>query len=181
MRIRRLAASVTAVLIATGGMSAVTAPSASAADLSDSCAFFNYSNYFGANWVYSDGSFYAGEQISILVTSMDSGTDTALQISGQTVATGIVGEALTFTFPADYLGPGTLVGVHNDANWHGTLSCSYVGIPLAAPAPIPMWVQGYARQAATDVCLDGWVASWEMWPHGGTGGWVCTRSIPSIG
>jgi hypothetical protein len=51
----------------------------------------------------------------------------------------------------------------------------------ADSTPIPPWVQGYGRGMATDACLDGWTASWELWPHGGTGGWVCTREIPSLG
>ncbi len=28
---------------------------------------------------------------------------------------------------------------------------------------------------------DGWSNSWQEWPHGGTGTWVCTREIPSLG
>jgi hypothetical protein len=48
-------------------------------------------------------------------------------------------------------------------------------------SPIPPWVQGYGRGSATDACKDGWTASWELWPHGGAGGWVCTREIPSLG
>jgi hypothetical protein len=47
--------------------------------------------------------------------------------------------------------------------------------------PIPPWVQGYGRASAQAACDDGWLASWEQWPHGGSGGWVCTRSIPSLG
>ncbi len=47
--------------------------------------------------------------------------------------------------------------------------------------PIPPWVQGYGRHSQADLCLDGWTASWEQWPHGGSGGWVCTREIPSLG
>jgi hypothetical protein len=56
------------------------------------------------------------------------------------------------------------------------------GCPTSSrPTPIPEWVQGYGRHNATDACLDGWNASWELWPHGGTGGWVCTREVPSLG
>ena len=47
--------------------------------------------------------------------------------------------------------------------------------------PILMWVQSYGRHNQTDGCLDGWNPSWEMWMNEGTGGWVCTREIPSLG
>ncbi len=58
----------------------------------------------------------------------------------------------------------------------------YYGGPRSDDAkPIPPWVQGYGRGSAADACNDGWTASWEQWPHSGTGGWVCTREIPSLG
>ena len=50
----------------------------------------------------------------------------------------------------------------------------------AAPSPIPTWVQAYGRQEV-EKCLDGWDASWQPWAEPVTGGWVCTRSIPSLG
>lgn len=52
--------------------------------------------------------------------------------------------------------------------------------PTAA-SPIPAWVQGYGRNSSTESCLAGWAPSWEQWMHAGAGGWVCTRSIPSLG
>jgi hypothetical protein len=53
--------------------------------------------------------------------------------------------------------------------------------PGAVWKPIPPWVQGYARATAADTCQDGWSPSWELWPNGGVGGWVCTREVPSLG
>ena len=53
-----------------------------------------------------------------------------------------------------------------------------IGHPAQA---LPPWVQGHGRGSAADACLDGWTASWDQRPHGGTGGWVCTRSVPSLG
>jgi hypothetical protein len=47
--------------------------------------------------------------------------------------------------------------------------------------PIPAWVQAYGRASADATCLDGWAASWQSWAEPVTGGWVCTRSIPSLG
>jgi hypothetical protein len=51
----------------------------------------------------------------------------------------------------------------------------------ADAAPIPAWVQAYGRPSADASCLDGWNPSWESWAEPVTGGWVCTRSIPSLG
>jgi hypothetical protein len=51
----------------------------------------------------------------------------------------------------------------------------------ARSIPIPPWVQGYGRGSAADACRDGWSPSWEMWMNGGAGGYVCARSIPSLG
>jgi hypothetical protein len=51
---------------------------------------------------------------------------------------------------------------------------------VAANAPIPAWVQAYGR-AKDAICEDGWSPSWESWAEPVTGGWVCTRSIPSLG
>jgi len=56
------------------------------------------------------------------------------------------------------------------------------GDPGAAAAPpIPAWVQAYARAGADAPCIEGWDPSWDLWPNDGTGGFVCQRSIPSLG
>jgi hypothetical protein len=47
--------------------------------------------------------------------------------------------------------------------------------------PIPEWVQAYGRHGADAACVDGWGTSWQSWAVPVTGGWVCTRSIPSLG
>lgn len=46
---------------------------------------------------------------------------------------------------------------------------------------IPEWVQAYGRRSADATCESGWGASWQPWAVPVTGGWVCTRSIPSLG
>jgi hypothetical protein len=61
----------------------------------------------------------------------------------------------------------------------GTLTATVVACPPAAT--IPAWVQAYGREGAKAACLDGWDASWQAWAEPVTGGWVCTRSIPSLG
>lgn len=52
--------------------------------------------------------------------------------------------------------------------------------PVPQP-PIPAWVQGYGRASSSEECEAGWSPSWEQWMNAGVGGWVCTRSIPSLG
>lgn len=50
----------------------------------------------------------------------------------------------------------------------------------AASPAIPAWVQAYGRDKDA-TCEDGWDPSWQEWAQEVTGGWVCTRSIPSLG
>lgn len=50
-----------------------------------------------------------------------------------------------------------------------------------APLPIPDWVQAYGRAGKDAACQDAWGQSWQKWAEPVTGGWVCTRTIPSLG
>lgn len=52
--------------------------------------------------------------------------------------------------------------------------------PIVAP-PIPAWVQAYGIFRQDDACEAGWTNSWQKWAEPITGGWVCTRAIPSLG
>ena len=56
-------------------------------------------------------------------------------------------------------------------------------LPALAPTqtPIPMWMQAHGRTSATESCGDGWDPSWHQWMNGGTGGFVCTHTIPALG
>jgi hypothetical protein len=63
----------------------------------------------------------------------------------------------------------------------GTVAWSFIAADSPSGEGIPPWVQGYGRGASTDACKDGWDPSWEQWPNEGRGGWVCTRSVPSLG
>jgi hypothetical protein len=49
------------------------------------------------------------------------------------------------------------------------------GSPGSTP---PDWQQSYARASQDEECKPGWNPSWDYWPNGGTGGWVCNRSVP---
>ena len=80
------------------------------------------------------------------------------------------------------LTPGGSYGVCDDDSPYAPVYGNAAGgLAAAEDIPIPPWVQGYGRAAAVDPCLEGWTGSWEQWPHNGNGGWVCTRSIPSLG
>jgi hypothetical protein len=50
-----------------------------------------------------------------------------------------------------------------------------------ADAPVPTWVQSFQRTSQAQECPTGWAASWEQWPGGGAGGYVCTRGVPAYG
>lgn len=54
------------------------------------------------------------------------------------------------------------------------------GASASTAAAIPSWVQAYGRDRDA-TCEEGWVPSWQEWAQSVTGGWVCTRSIPSLG
>lgn len=69
-------------------------------------------------------------------------------------------------------------------------------VSSARPAPIPDWIQAYGRSGPDEDCPSGynpsWAGgpgsdvvayskSWQQWMNAGTGGWVCTRTIPSLG
>lgn len=51
----------------------------------------------------------------------------------------------------------------------------------ATDAPVPTWVQSFQRTSQAQECPTGWAASWEQWPGGGAGGFVCTRGVPAYG
>lgn len=59
-----------------------------------------------------------------------------------------------------------------------TLNITMTG---GVPSAIPPWVQAYGRGGAEVGCIDGWSPSWAQWPNEGSGGFVCTRSVPSRG
>jgi hypothetical protein len=128
--------------------------------------------------------FAAGETITMTVTAM-AGSDYGFQIDGLTVATGSgVPGSVSYTFPADTTVD--YVTAQNDATWTGSWACSTATdpeatIPSAEAPPIPAWVQAYGRDGRDATCEAGWDPSWQSWAEPVTGGWVCTRSIPSLG
>ena len=44
-----------------------------------------------------------------------------------------------------------------------------------------MWQQTIGRASATATCPDGYTGSWDTWPNGGKGGYVCNKFLPVYG
>lgn len=45
----------------------------------------------------------------------------------------------------------------------------------------PLWLQSIGRESASTACPEGYSGSWALWPNGGTGGYVCNKSVPAYG
>ena len=41
----------------------------------------------------------------------------------------------------------------------------------------PLWHLSIVRKSAEAGCPDGYSASWDYWPNGGNGGYVCNRVV----
>lgn len=186
MRIRRIAANVAVTALLVGGASLAVAPVASAepsSDLSPGCQVVNSPNYDAlyASTQIAD-AFAAGERVTVTAsepTSAGVPTSVGFWVGGVEVDSASFPGVLSYTFEA---GIDTTIGwVSAVANVTWSAVCDLAPAEMVSGSLIPPWVQGYGRTHAADTCLHGWNPSWELWPHGGTGGWVCTREIPSLG
>ena len=128
------------------------------------------------------GGLQTGETVSVTGLQRPAGVveTVGLNIAGQGSTSGAIGTrlSLTTTAPVDEVRAYTVVDPSNqyvDFVW----GCDPATGGAMAP-PIPAWVQAYGR-AADAPCIEGWNASWDQWPNSGTGGFVCQRSIPSLG
>lgn len=128
------------------------------------------------------GDFWADEGASVEVTFANASISTytfAFDSFGPPDPTFLVFTAPLQVLPAD---PQFRVSdADSDILFVITVAEPVPGEPSSEAAGIPDWVQSYGRGAQADSCVTGWSASWEQWPNGGAGGWVCTRSIPSLG
>ena len=112
---------------------------------------------------------------------------TALFVSAETVRAN-AGGVLTLTWNSRYTSSiaslaGATVWVYDpvsQANVPVELT-SLPASPLSSEAPILMWQQSYGRASASDTCLTGYTPSWDTWPNGGKGGFVCNRFVPEYG
>ena len=92
---------------------------------------------------------------------------------------GLAGSTATFTI----VGSGSFTISHGFTLFTDHSSTITIRLPGDAPAAaaIPAWVQAYGRFSQDATCQDGYGQSWQSWAEKVTGGWVCTRSIPSLG
>lgn len=166
MRVRQLSAAVaTAALVAGAGL-VMAAPPAAAASVTVDCA--------SASTVTVTAS--PGESITI-TGAANCLNDTG--ISGSAVVDAITyGPTVWEIRVKGSTAPGTYTGITING---ATESVDITLNVVAAQAPIPAWVQAYGRPGKDATCLPGWGPSWQQWAVASTGGWVCTRTIPSLG
>jgi hypothetical protein len=165
-----------------GGVTLAVAPSATAGVPLSGCQAL--SQWAPTTWYWIGAGPYedyaAGERVTVSAGDPSRGslTTITLIVNNVVVDTTSYGGSLTYTFPtAKNASVGWRSDGGGDATW--TVTCGSVSVVSASP--IPAWVQGYGRKSAADICDDGWKPSWEMWPNRGTGGWDCSREIPSLG
>lgn len=182
-----------AVVALVAGIGVVGAPPASAAERSPACAYLNgnfIGDVFTAQFTFESGPLAylglprAGETVSIISALNGPGVSSgaSLNVIGTGHVTGPVGSRLSLTLAAP--GPQlaglaqTDVGGDNPQRMDFWFFCDPAGDPAT---PIPMWVQAFGRNGRDATCPVGWDPSWQEWAERVSGGWVCTRSIPSIG
>jgi hypothetical protein len=195
MNLHRVATLAVTALIA-GGSAMVAAPTASAASASVDCLTsasireftiapgesftLNLANCptfvaTTSSWFNIDGSLLSGGNYSIFSPST---TDFATWVA-TTPTTAVMVAPLTKgparTILTMYSGPGLGGNVVEIVATVGTAA------DAQAPLPIPDWIQAYGRASSDASCNSGWNPSWQEWPNGGRGGYVCTRSIPALG
>jgi hypothetical protein len=128
----------------------------------------------------------AGEVVSITIT-VDSGSPVVdLEVPvGEVRDTGAAPTTLSYTAEG---GETSVVAANTGTGeFSFAWSCTAAPDPITPepeatpPAPIPAWVQAYGRSGPEATCENGWDASWQSWAEPVTSGWVCTRSIPSLG
>lgn len=194
MRLRRFAAITTAVISIAGGAAFAVAQPASAAGLGTTtfrCAEtdteISVTGHVGDTFTAQSQS-----PLDCFVTTSSAGVVSWTTDDEKGSAIGPDPDG--FYGLIDYSGPpeiGTTVSfvltTLGSTTWvaqqqgHG-LTVRFTVVSGGAPdMPIPMWVQAFARANADASCPDGWTASWDQWPNGGEGGFVCQRSIKSFG
>lgn len=200
MRVRRVLASVAAAATLAGGVSLAVAPGASAADLGShtvACntaggsAEISITGQVGDTFtVTSDGAQdcnVTSSTAGIVSWTTDDNTGRLTQdpifFCGSTDCTGANFVATTVTITLLAAGLTTWVAKKQGFGLTIHFSGPVASAPAPAPAsvPIPPWVQAYGIFHHDEACLPSWTNSWQMWAEPITGGWVCTRSIPSLG
>jgi hypothetical protein len=182
---------------------AVTSPSPGCTQMNSATYDANYTS--GPALYQQFGySFAAGERLIVSASTPSSGTSvvTALTVVGSvttSITSGVPGVmSYTLTEDLDSTGEGVSWGITGGTG--GTLNATWAVECIAYSAPAP----GYSTPASGPrdqmqqfallpgaTCFDvdvpvrdwgqdiigGWSASWAEWPHNGTGGPVCTRTL----
>ena len=191
MRTRIQVAAATSAVVMAASM-VVGAPSAGAAERSAACAAIdglyiaNSRTAIALNTGAEEGLLAAGETVSVVTERVSGpGTDAQLFLQDTGYVTGPIGSTLTLTAlqPASRVTGLSVEPSSNPSdavflNWW--FACSPVSPGTPTPS-VPAWVQAYGRASADAACEAGWDASWQAWAEPVTGGWVCTRSVPSLG
>jgi hypothetical protein len=186
MRVGRIVASVASALALTGlGIAGATPASATLF----TCATINgvwedvTNDPAGDASYVTDVTFAVGDPLSVTWSNIEgAATDSWLQVpTNRTVDLGDATETLSYTIPTEYAGTqqitAKLFGDVTSARI--TITCGVTS--TTASSGIPPWVQAYGIFHQDDACLTGWKNSWQRWAELITGGWVCTRTIPSLG
>lgn len=183
MRARRVWAGVAAAG-ALAGLGVAGASPASAAP-SAGCDLLNGATGSDGQVTWQQEPFNAGERLTVSWSGLsDPAAVVELYVPGNVLVDSIVGAGdVTYVFAADMSADGNSV-LSGTATGTWSITC---GDPALADerasgtaSSVPAWVQAYGRTADA-ACADGWDASWQEWAAPVTGGWVCTRSIPSLG
>lgn len=111
--------------------------------------------------------------------AVSSGTSAGISVT--TILSALNGESQPLAIT-----PGAAIAaLNNDVSGVGTPVA--IAIRWAGPrtsgdaAPVMMWQQSHGRASAADSCPSGYTPSWDTWPNGGTGGFVCNRFVPEYG
>ena len=71
---------------------------------------------------------------------------------------------------------------YGTAGGDGSITIAYgaedvVAVEAEEELPRPLWHLSVGRESAEASCPDGYSSSWDYWPNGGTGGYVCNRVV----
>jgi len=121
----------------------------------------------------------AGQGSTIYVANCFAGTVSVVDAASGTVKATITVDPLStdvdisngYAYVTNQDGPSTS---------EGTVSVIWIGLPASAAAT-PMWQQAIGRTSSAATCPTGYTPSWDYWPNGGTGGFVCNRFVPVYG
>lgn len=112
----------------------------------------------------NSGFAYFGDYSANTITAVDCGTGA---LAGSITVSGPWGMAFdgpgTGYFPPYVASP--IAVAHLPSSSAGSVG-----------APPPPWLRQTAREPDS-ACESGWNPSWAHWPHGYTGGWVCTQTL----